>query len=298
MKKQIFFTSIFLFTPLLLTVTVAQDIRREVKRTTEKEVKVVLHSSFGSVNLEKGTPDKIAEVYYRQKERDKDDHPKVDINYSVHRDVGDLHIEMHPESSEEHSSDDGDIRVHANLHFRTDEWYVKLAEGIPLSIEAELGAGKSDFDFSGLTINDLSISTGASSSKIRFDQKNKNMMEDLNIETGVSKFVAENLNNANFKNMKFEGGVGSYYLDFGGELDHSVDVNISVGLGSITLVIPQDIGVKVKYEDSWLSNFSIDDEFIRKRKGVYESENYASAHGQMNLFVESGLGSVKIRRSK
>ena len=55
----------------------------------------------------------------------------------------------------------------------------------------------------------------------------------------------------------------------------------------------------MKYEDSWLSNLSLDDEeFIRKKKGIYESTNYLNAEGKMNIAIESGLGSVKIKRTK
>ncbi len=275
-------------------VLTAQTIQREVKRTSEKEVKIHINSSFGSVNISKGDPDHIFQVFYRKKDRDED--PRIELDYYVKKDIGDLKLELHPKGSEP----DGSRGVHVNteFNFKTDEWYVKLVEGIPLSIEAELGAGKNNFDFSGLTINDLSISTGASSSKIQFDTKNKNEIEEFRIETGVSKFTAENLNNANFKKLSFEGGVGSYSLDFGGELTRTVDVDVNVGLGAVTLIIPKNIGVKIRYEDSWLSNLSIDDEFIRKRKGIYESENYSEAKGRMNVFIESGLGSVKIRQTK
>lgn len=275
----------------------AQTIEREVARTNEKEVKVYLTSTFGSVNLEKGTRGKIVEVLYRQKEKDTE--PQLDFEYTVRRNAGELRIEMNPDGAKVVNSRNGNVNVNLNhVDLKPDEWYIKLTDEIPLSIDAELGAGKSDFNFSGLEIENLSISTGASSSKMRFDEKNKGEINHLSIETGVSKFVAENLNNANYRKMTFEGGVGSYYLDFGGELNRTVDVSVTVGLGAITVVVPKKIGVRVKYEDSWLSNFTIDDEFIRKKKGTYESENYEDADGRMNVFIESGLGSVKIKRSK
>ncbi|MDP1675805.1 MAG: LiaF-related protein [Bacteroidota bacterium] len=281
-------------------IIVAQDLHREVKRTNEKEVKVKIEASFGSVNIEKGSKDKIVNVLFKRKKKDND--PKLDLNYYLNKNVGDLTLEMHPDGAEVRSSNDGDAGVNVHLNnfdFNPDEWYVQLVEGIPLSIDAELGAGKSDFDFSGLIINDLSISTGASSSKLRFDEKNSGEIKTLRIESGVSKFVADNLNNANFQTLEFEGGVGAYILDFGGELKKEVKVDINVGLGAITLLIPKDIGVKVKYEDNWFSNLSLDDEeFIRKKKGIYESTNYITAEGKMNILIESGLGSVKVKRTR
>ncbi len=276
----------------------AQNLHREVKRTDEKEVRVKIESSFGSVNISKGSKDKIVVVSYKKKERSDD--AKLDLNYHVNRGIGDLKLEMHPEGSEVRS-DDGEsgIHINASVNFKTDEWYIELVDGVPLSIDAELGAGKSDFDLSGLIVNDLSISTGASSSRLSFNEMNTGEIKTLRIESGVSKFVADNLNNAHFSRMEFDGGVGSYILDFGGELKRDVKVDINVGLGSLNIIVPKKIGLRIKYEDSWLSNLSLDDEeFIRKRKGIYESQNYAEAEGKMDVYIESGLGSVKVKREK
>lgn len=281
---------------LCTAIVMPQTIQREVKRTSEKEVHVSINSSFGSVNIAKGEKDKIVKVFYRGKE--KENKPELDLEYYLNGNIGDLRMELHPEKSR-YSNKNGEITVNINeSNFRTDEWYISLSDAVPLSIEAELGAGKSNFDLSGLNISDLSISTGASKSSLAFNEMNKGEVNKLRIETGVSKFSAENLNNANFRSMSFESGVGSYYLDFGGELRRTVDVTINVGLGAVTVVIPKKIGVKVKYEDSWLSNLTIDDEFIRKKKGIYESENYSTADGRMNVYIESGLGSVKVKRSR
>lgn len=285
------FAALFLIQALF-----AQGVLREVKRSDEKEVRVRIESSFGSVNIAKGGTDKIVRVQYRKK--DKDHRPKLDVDYSVRKGIGDLKLDMHPEESEVRDDEEG-VHINANVNFKSDEWYVDLVEGIPLSLNVELGAGKSDFDLTGLTITDLSISTGASSSQLNFGEPNKGEIRDLTIESGVSKFVANNLNNANFRRMSFDGGVGTYVLDFGGELKHDVKVDINVGLGSMTIIVPKRVGVKVKYEDSWLSNLTLDDDdFVRRKKGVYESQNYAESEAKMEFSVESGLGSVKIKRSK
>ncbi len=283
-------------TLMLSGVLFSQKLYREVKKSDEKKVRVHIESSFGSVNIKKGTEEKIVAVYYRRKEKNRQ--PRLELDYFVRKGTGELFLEMHPEGSERTSSD-GTVHVNADMNFNSDEWYVELAEGIPLSINAELGAGKSDFDFTGLTIDDLTIATGASSSKVYFGEKNKGEIRTLKIESGVSKFSATKLNNANFRRLQFEGGVGSYYLDFGGELETEVNVNINVGLGALTLAVPRSIGVRITYEDSWLSHLSLDnDEFNRMRKGIYESVNFDSSKGKMIINIESGLGSVKVRRTK
>ncbi|NUN71045.1 MAG: hypothetical protein HUU02_15195 [Bacteroidetes bacterium] len=276
----------------------AQAIVREVNRTDEKEVRLSLNSSFGSVNIKKGDAEKIVRVRYRSKEKKRE--PALELQYAVRKGVGDLRMEMHPEDSDVNYNDEGDgVRINADVNFSADVWHVELTDAVPIAMEVELGAGKSDFDLTGLILNELDITTGASSSRLDFGEKNKGEIKKLRIESGVSKFVANNLNNANFRTLEFNGGVGTYVLDFGGSLNRDVSVDINVGLGAMTIVVPKEIGLRVKYEDSWLSNLSLDDdEFVRKRKGIYESQNYADAAGRMEVHVESGLGTVRIKRSK
>ncbi|MBI2474511.1 MAG: hypothetical protein HYV68_02305 [Candidatus Taylorbacteria bacterium] len=84
-------------------------------------------------------------------------------------------------------------------------------------------------------MKDFNLSAGASSVKLRFDEPNTSVIEDMSIEAGLSKFTGEGLGNANFNHFKFEGGVGSYTLDFSGKLDHEVDVDVADRSLDVTL---------------------------------------------------------------
>jgi predicted membrane protein len=292
MKTRTLILTTTLFIVVLFLRGTAQDINKEIKRTTEKEVQLKLESSFGSVNIQKGDSKNIISIYYR---KDEDKKPTMEMKYKVRGEVGDLNVQLNPEGTDSRD-EDGRVHVNGKINFTNDQWFIKLNNELPFDIESELGAGKSNFDFSGISITNLRISAGASSSKISFDEMNKSEMKNLRIETGVSKFSAENLCNANFKKMTFEGGVGAYYLNFGGELNHEADVDIEVGLGSISIVVPKNVGAMVKYKDSWLSNINVGHGFESQRKGVYKTENYNTAEGRLNIYVEASLGTVKIRR--
>ena len=148
----------------------------------------------------------------------------------------------------------------------------------------------------GLKVKDLSIEAGASSVNLKFREPNKSTMEELAIEAGVSRFQADGLCNANFNHFKFEGGVGGYSLDFGGTLSRQVDVDISVGLGSLTISIPRNIGVKVEYEKNWFSTCDFDKDFTEQDSDIYYSSNYFTTDGKMDMKIEAGLGSVRVKR--
>ena len=286
----------FVLTAALAMQAFAGGLHKEIKRSTEKEVRIKLESSFGTVVCSKGVSDKVM-IFDLKME---DDHkPNVDIDYRIKNDVGYLDISRESDGGNSvslHFNDDDEGKNDGD--FVSGKWYMRFTDDVPLSIDAELGAGRGDFDMTGLDIKDFTMSAGASSTTLLFGEPNKSEIEDFEIKSGVSKFVGEKLCNANFQRMTFEGGVGSYYLNFDGELHREVDVKIKIGLGVVTIVIPREAGAKVHYQENWFSNFSIDKDFEEERKGVYVTDNYSSAEGKMNIYIESGLGSVKVKLEK
>jgi hypothetical protein len=289
MRHLRLYIAVFVLSLPLAVRLFAGDVHKEIRRSDEREARVRIESSFGSVNVRKGAGDHIAVIDYRDS-KNKD--AGVDIDYRLHERVGNLQIDLNPSGSKKDAEG-----MHVNFDFKTDEWNVQLTDAIPIALDASLGAGKADLDMTGLNINKFSLSTGASSTKIRFGEPNKGEIEQLKIEAGVSKLVAEGLCNANFKHMNFEGGVGSYYLNFDGELKREVDVKIDFGMGTITLDIPAKIGVRVNYSDNWFSSFSFAPDISKEQDGLSVSSNYSTAEGKLNIYIDSGLGHVKIRRS-
>ncbi len=264
---------------------------REIPRTGEKELSVNLQAAFGKVYISKGDPKKICTVDIKENDRGK---TKGSMNYRVSGGVGKLDLDLNKSDT---WSDGDEGEDHFKLKdIETGTWYLHFTDAIPISFNLELGAGKGDFDCSGLQVKNFILSTGASSVVLRFREPNKSLIENMKIETGLSKFVGESLGNANFRHFQFSGGVGSYTLDFAGELRHEADVKVEVGLGSVTILIPRDIGARVQCEESWISKVDVDRDFEEMTDGQYISDNYNTAPGRMNINVESGIGHVKIRR--
>lgn len=262
---------------------------KEIGRTTEKELKVVLSSSFGSLYVTKGEPEKILVADGGGK---KPSDTKMDIEYDVRNRVGYMDVTL-GEDPEDHERRKGSFKI-SNLH--GGEWYLRFSDLIPISFDVELGVGNGDFDLSGLQVKDFTLSTGASDVSLLFDEPNKTSIDNLSIESGVSKFNGRNLGNANFKRFRFQGGVGAYTLDFTGRITTEVDVDIDVGLGVLTIIIPPNVGAKLFYEKSWVSRLDCDKDFHSVADNEYETENYERADGKMNVRIDSGLGSIKVRR--
>ncbi|MBP1656000.1 MAG: hypothetical protein H6Q31_601 [Bacteroidetes bacterium] len=262
---------------------------REIGRTTEKEIKVTLSSAFGTVVIRKGEPSK---VLLAESADDRSASGVMDMEYAIRNRVGFLDVTLGEDKVEK----DGKHTSFKLDKFDRGKWFLKFSEAIPISFDVELGVGKGDFNLTGLDVKDFTLSTGASDVSLAFDDMNHGQIENLTIESGVSKFDARNLANANFRHFRFQGGMGSYTLDFGGTLRNEVDVDIEVGLGLVTILIPEETGAKVIYEKSWASKLDCDDDFERTGDNEYISANYHRAAGRMNINIDSGFGSIKIRR--
>jgi hypothetical protein len=265
--------------------------KKELVLKNEKELKVNLSAGFGDLFISRGNSSKILEAAISTElPGDLSDY----IDYSSRDRVGYLNI-----NTTETVAGSSDRERKHNVHFsgwKENTWDMHFTDAVPISYDLELGMGKGNLDFTGLAVKDLNISTGASSVTVRFDSPNKVSMDDMNIETGLSKFRGEGLCNANFRHFKFQGGVGSYSLDFAGQLHREADVDIEVGLGSLTVIVPREIGVKIYYEKSLIAHIDLPDDFSEREDDTYYSENFDSSTGKLKMHIEAGLGGVKIRR--
>jgi hypothetical protein len=265
----------------------ATKYQKDIPVTKEKELKVSINAGYGDLYISRG---KSSQVLHTSIDSDLKNDLESYIDYSVRDQIGYLSI---------NTSDDVGEGKKGSFHisgFGTNTWDMHFTDAMPISYDVELGFGKADLDFTGLAVKDLNLSAGASSVELRFDKPNNSVIEEMNIESGLSKFRAEGLCNANFNNFRFQGGVGSYVLDFAGKLDREVDVDIEVGLGSLTVIIPSAIGAKIEYEKSLINHISLASDFSEGDAHTYTSENYYNSHGKLNMRIEAGLGSVKIKR--
>lgn len=175
------------------------------------------------------------------------------------------------------------------------EMRLQLSPDIPLDLNLDFGAVEADLDLSGLRVANLDVETGASDTDIRFTEANPEMCDRLNISMGAAAFTARGLANANCSDIKVEGGVGELTLEFDGAWTRNMDANVTMALGSVTLVVPENIGVRVD-KDTFLTDF--DRSGFYQRDDVYYSDNWDTAERRLNLKMEGAFGSVTIRWSR
>jgi len=142
------------------------------------------------------------------------------------------------------------IKKDLNLSFPFKNiWNLKLPSGIPLQLYINTATYSGDIDLTNLQIENLSLNSGASQTNIVFNQPNLIDLKNINIKTGASIIKMLGLANANFNEMNFTGGAGSYTFDFSGNLTKKSEVNIDAGAAKIILKIPSNMGTKIIFRN-------------------------------------------------
>ncbi len=174
-----------------------------------------------------------------------------------------------------------------------DEYDILLNTETVLQIRAEFGVCESELDLTNLQIERLEIETGVAETKVVLSAPNSLRAQEVKLAAGVSEVETEYLGYLRFDRLSYDGGVGSGVLDFRG-FEGEAEVEISVGVGDVEVLLPHDVGVRIYYKKSFLAGVDMDD-FDEVRKDVYESEGYDSKSNHIEIDLNVGLGEVDFR---
>ncbi len=174
------------------------------------------------------------------------------------------------------------------------EWDLKLGTKEPIVLEIKAGAYKSDITFGTVPLTDLSIEDGASQTRIVFDKPNSQVMDTFIYHTGASQVSLINLANANFKEMVFESGAGSYTLDFNGDLKQDATVDIQSGLSNFKIIVPSDTDAVITLSGG-VNNVSL--------KGTWtvdsnEYQTQSTKGPRLEINIEMGVGNLELVSQK
>ena len=208
-----------------------------------------------------------------------------EVRYSASRTVGRLDLETHS------------IKKFFSDQNGKNEWDLRFSTEVTHAFDIEIGASEAKLDFSGLPIEEMKFDLGAGDCEVFFHSPNPVEMKRLEINAGASKLVIIGLGNAHFQKLNFDGGVGDFTLDFSGDFDGDRYADISVGLGSIEIRFPPELGVQVR-KDGALSSVDFDPDLEEVSDGIWESSNYARAKNRLTIDLSIGMGSAELKRAE
>lgn len=168
-----------------------------------------------------------------------------------------------------------------------------LGDRVPTDLTVAIGAAESTLELGGIPLTGVEISTGASDTRLSFDRPNPQRMESLVLRSGAASFRATRLGNARFERLEYSGGVGDVVLDFGGEWDRDARASVRMGLGSMRVRLPAELGVRIE-KKSFLASFTAPD--FRDVGGAWVSENWDEAPVKLVLELDAAFGSIDVER--
>ncbi len=186
--------------------------------------------------------------------------------------------------------------THGDYHYRDrprQRLDLSLSPATPASLALTFGAGTSEIELGGLSMTDATVRGGASETKIRFSQPNRVACRRFSLEVGAIDLETEKLGNARCERIELKGAAGSVVLDLTGQWTEGAtsDVDIAIGLGSVTLRLPENVGVEASI-DRFLVSF--DRSGLRRRGPNYYSENWDTAKTKLRIHVRAAMGDIAV----
>jgi hypothetical protein len=173
------------------------------------------------------------------------------------------------------------------------EWLLYFDRETPLDLRFDLGLADADLDLSGFRVERLSLSAGMATTRLAFDRPNPVEMTDLRVDAGASRFRGEGLGNARFRRMVFNGGAGSYSLDFsGGPLPAGARADIDVGVSRVHLRLPEGHPVVLEAPESWLARIKVPAGYVNQGRGIWHSPEVRNPARAFHVRVNVGVGRV------
>jgi len=251
--------------------TVTEEIRVE-RLTGGETANVNLEFGAGELKIDPRSPDALVEgvATYNVSELK----PKITLAGSdVTIRTGDLEFKGIPRFKGEYKN----------------QWELKLGSD-PIRLSIQGGAYRGEMELGGLYLVYLRVADGAADVELKFSQPNLGEMELFRYDTGASSVELIGLANANFAEMNFKGGAGSYVLDFSGELKRDATVSVDAGLSNVRIVVPEGVSARVLV-DRGLANVDID-------SGWEKSGNdytHAGVGPRLTINVNIGAGNLELR---
>lgn len=209
----------------------------------------------------------------------KNDQPRVDFSRSGNE--ADLSVELEGKKGSGWLGDDNSVDL-------------SLSPEAALEAVFVTGVGENIVDLSGMKIKRMEVVNGVGSSEIFMEEGNKTTCSSLDVTNGIGSLEMTGLGNYSFDYFRFKGGIGDSSLDFSGEWKEIGDIEIKVGMGSLRIVVPDNLGVRVRSRKSFFSNVSLPG--FEQVGNEYLSSNIENAGKEIVIQLHAGIGDVKVDR--
>ncbi len=173
------------------------------------------------------------------------------------------------------------------------EFDLELTREVPMDLHINFGAGSAELDLGGLALTGLEFNTGASESRIKVSAPNREQILKAQFNVGAADFQLEQLGSLNAEDIEINAGVGSLELSLDGSWQRDALISIDMGIGSLELHVPEDLGFQL-LKNSFLTSLDGVRNLV-KEGNAYYSLNWDEADRNVTVDLDGALGSVTVR---
>jgi len=169
-----------------------------------------------------------------------------------------------------------------------------LTDQVPLAMEIHSGMGETTLDLTRLQVESVRLQHGVGRLNLLVDEAQATACERFVAACGVGEMILNGLANLAPRRFEFSGGVGRARLVFSGQNGRHMDADIEVGIGTVEIVLNEELGVRLRSPDGLTSSLSLPSGRFAKQGSYYTTANYESAEQRLDIAIKTGLGAVKI----
>ncbi len=181
---------------------------------------------------------------------------KPEVTYSVANGEGNLNVQQ---------SNTDEITIGEGIR---NTWDISLSNQVPLDVHIECGAGNHDVDLSGLQVTGLDMKLGAGSATVDVSD------------------------NPELSRLSFDIGAGDAEIDLSGPANQNVEADIQGGVGSTTLHLPGDVGVRVNVTRG-IGDIETSGLFSQGNN-TWVNDVYGKTDVTVNVDITSGIGRIAL----
>lgn len=253
-----------------------EEFQEEIPREGVEEARIEIRFGAGEITLAAGDPTLLFSGQFRTNVSEWT--PEVSWRNEI------LRIEQ---------GQDEEITVGIPGSGAKNEWDLQFSPEVPLDMDVEIGASRGELDLTGLALTRLSLQTGASDLVVQFGAPSPVQMDDLSILAGAANLRVEGIGNANPERVTVRGGAGSLNLDLSGAWTRSARMTIESGVGSLTLRLPENVGLRVEVAEGLGSVEA--DEGLTRSGDAYVNEAYGETDVELLIEITVGVGNVELQ---
>lgn len=147
------------------------------------------------------------------------------------------------------------------------EWDLHFNENVPMAMNIDLGAGRSNLALGALSLTSLNIDGGAG---------------DVDLDLTGSQSLSQ---------LDLDMGAGDTTIDLTGDWQNDLEVRINGGVGEFTLRLPSEVGVRVEV-DTGIG--TVEASGLARDGDNYTNDVYGVSDVTLRIDLQGGIGKINL----